>query len=300
MIFKKSPKTMSRLERSRMERRNDSRRFRQNSTIAAPQHVQNNLKNVDKNNKQVSTRVHHHHLLKKKQKIVIFLAFCIFLLVSILFLNVTLMRNISVSGASSGQEYETQIYDYINQHPTEAWSFSLNKDNLLVYLNQVGGNDVLKIKSVNMTSIASFDIQLELRKPVALWETENSKDWLVDSSGVSFQNVDLSSSVKIIDKSGVEVEKTELVIGKKTLSFVGKITGALSDKGVTVKKIVIPKSSIRTIYLYISSEKYIKVMTDRSVSMQAYQAKRSMSYLKSKNINYQYLDVRVKGKVFYK
>ena len=124
----------------------------------------------------------------------------------------------------------------------------------------------------------------------------------VDASGTSFlRNHFATPKVQIVDNSGIQVEAGQAVASNQFLGFVGRVVGLSNAQGHTVTQVIIPQNTTRQIELRLQDVGYpIKLSIDRPAGEQIEDMSRALGWLKGRNLNPGYLDVRVSGRAFYK
>ena len=110
----------------------------------------------------------------------------------------------------------------------------------------------------------------------------------------------------------VSTEPTVLVIDEDAVSgshstnrmrsYIGQAEQDFRDLGLKPTKVVVPTGSIRTIHFYLDGYSgYIKMTIDRGTAVSAEDTERMLRYLAGQGINdFEYIDVRVDGKAFWK
>lgn len=93
--------------------------------------------------------------------------------------------------------------------------------------------------------------------------------------------------------SGITTRMTE---------YIGQLEADLKDLSLTPVKVVIPAGSIREVDFYLDGYTgFIKTTIDRGSGVAAEDAERMLRYLKERGINdFQYIDVRIDGKAYWK
>ena len=101
-------------------------------------------------------------------------------------------------------------------------------------------------------------------------------------------------TAQIIDESGAGVTK-------RMKEYVGTVEQDLADLGFTVDRAVLPSGKTREIDLFLKDYPYyFKLNIDRVAAVSAEDMKRMVTYLTEHDIHPSYVDVRVKGKAYYK
>ena len=150
---------------------------------------------------------------------------------------------------------------------------------------------------------------IAFRQPVLLWKTsKQQQSYYVDSQGKAFdRNVfgKDDSLVKVNDASGIPAELGSAVVSSRQIKFLGVLVGqvqARSDGKVKVNKITFPASSTKEVDVNFNDKSYFaRVYLDRLPEEQASELVTSINYFTEKNIApAEYIDVRVKDRVFYR
>lgn len=91
-------------------------------------------------------------------------------------------------------------------------------------------------------------------------------------------------------------------ITNRMTNYIGQLEHDLRELNYTPVKAVVPSGAIREIHVYLDGYNgYIKATIDRGSAVTAEDTDRLIRYLASQGINdFEYLDVRVPGKAFYK
>ena len=105
-------------------------------------------------------------------------------------------------------------------------------------------------------------------------------------------------TVQIIDEDATSGEK----ITNRMRSYIGQAEGDFRDLGLKPTKVVVPTGTIRTVHFYLEGYTgYIKMTTDRGTAVSVEDAERMLRYLAGQGISdFEYIDVRVDGKAFWK
>lgn len=99
---------------------------------------------------------------------------------------------------------------------------------------------------------------------------------------------------QIIDESGLGVTK-------RMKEYVGTIEQDLADLGYKLNRAVLPSGKTREVDLFLDDYSYyFKINIDRASAVSAEDMKRMISYLTENNLTPSYVDVRVKGKGYFK
>ncbi len=98
----------------------------------------------------------------------------------------------------------------------------------------------------------------------------------------------------IIDESGAGMTK-------RMIEYVGNIELDLAELGFTIDRAVLPSGKTREIDIFLKDYPYyFKANIDRLAAVSAEDIKRMIDYLNEHDIHPGYVDVRVKGKAYYK
>ena len=150
---------------------------------------------------------------------------------------------------------------------------------------------------------------VSFRQPVLFWKTsKQEQSYYVDSQGKAFAlNVfgkdDLL--VKVNDASAIPAELGAAVVSSRQIKFLGVLVGQVQAKSqgkIKVSRITFPASSTKEVNVNFNDKPFFaRVYLDRSPEEQASEIITSALYLSQKNIvPAEYIDVRVKDRVFYR
>lgn len=119
--------------------------------------------------------------------------------------------------------------------------------------------------------------------------------WMVNRKKIETAKYVPQPTVDIIDESGQGITN-------KIKEYVGQLELDLKDIGLALNRVVVPAGKNREIDIYLNGydEVYFKLNVDRGTAVSAEDAKRMIAYLTEHDIHPQYVDVRVKGKAYYK
>lgn len=200
-------------------------------------------------------------------------------------------------GSAQSQQYIQALDQYFARHPVERFRPSLNTSSMITFLQQTHP----EIKTADIRLLSGFgDAQLAvtLRQPIARWTINGSNEYVDETGTVFAQNAHSSDMVEIIDTTG---PRNGVVASKRFLGFVGLIVGDMKVRGYKVARATIPALTTRQLEVSLENIPYtFKLSTDRSAGEQSEDVSRIISYLQANNISPGYVDVRVKGKAFYK
>lgn len=97
-------------------------------------------------------------------------------------------------------------------------------------------------------------------------------------------------------------ENTSTGITNRMSEYIGQLEADLRDLSLTPVKAVVPAGAIREVDIYLDGYTgFIKVTIDRGSGVTAEDTERMLRYLKEQGINeFQYIDVRIDGKAYWK
>jgi cell division septal protein FtsQ len=231
-------------------------------------------------------------------------------LVAVIFLGILvsqLMAQVSVTSSTKqlsapfdGATYEKVVDSYLGLHPAERLRFALNVTALSAYVS-TSLPEVESIKVSGVKDIVDTQFAVTFRQPVAGWQI-NGNQFYVDAAGVVFEtNYYDAPTIQIVDESGVSPEEGTTVAGSRLLGFLGKVVSQVGERGYTVTQAILPAGMTRELDIQLKDTAgRIKLSTDRGAGEQVEDLARSLTYLKSKNITPEYIDVRVSGRAAYK
>ncbi len=254
-----------------------------------------------------SSRQKAHHLAIQRRKLggillvvfsaIIFLALLLWQLIAQVHVT-TSSKQLTTSFTSS--RYEEVINEYLMLNPAQRLRFLLDESTLSAFVaNQLP--EVEKVAISGAPGIARADFSVTFRTPVAGWQI-NSNQYYVDTNGIVFEkNYYQAPSVQIVDESGVRPEQGTAVAGTRLLGFLGKIVSGAGERGYVVTRAVLPQDMTRQVDISIKdSSTRIKLSIDRGAGEQTEDMDRALRYTKSKNMNPEYIDVRIAGRAAYK
>ena len=248
-----------------------------------------------------------HHLTIQRRKIGGLFALVLTTVILLALLLSQLMAQVSVtsstkqlSTAFTGEEYEKAVNSYLGLHPAERLRFALNETALSEYVSATLP-EVESIKVSGVRDIVDTQFAITFRKPVAGWQI-NSKQFYVDNAGVVFEtNYYDAPGVQIVDESGISPEEGSTVASSRLLGFLGKVVAQAGERGYQVTQAILPAGMTRELDIQLKDiSTRVKLSTDRGAGEQIEDMSRSIIYLKSKNLNPEYIDVRVSGRAAYK
>lgn len=284
--------------------------FRRNRTLAGS--TSDKVDVADSTRKRSSDlespRTQAHHLARRRRKAgglllavlggVLFFGFLVYQLAATP--RVIVANGSQLSGEIDTGLYERTIDEYLKSNPFSRLRFALDVENLNRY---VSGKlpEVATIDDVSFGSLGVADFTLTLRTPLVGWHI-GDKQYFVDSHGVPFaRNYFAAPKVQITDKSGISIGDTTVIASSRLLGFVGRVAGQAAKSGHTVTDVLLPEDTTRQIRLQLEGRTTAVIMSiDRPVGEQVEDMDRALAYLAGKNLQPEYIDVRVSGKAFYK
>lgn len=252
-----------------------------------------------------SPRVHAHNLAKKRRHLsglfllTLSVAVLLFVLVSQFTASVAVQATPDPS-LRLDDRYKEAITAYLADHPAERWRLLMSTARLRSYMQSV----VPEVRNVEVAGSAGFGASLfaiSLRIPIASWDI-NGERLYVDENGVPFsRNYFNAPSLAVTDRSGVPVSPGQSVASNRFMGFVGQVIGQAKTQGYTVTGITIPPGMTRQVEVRLAGVGYpIKFSSDRPAGEEVEDMIRAVGWMKTRKISPEYLDVRVKGKVFYR
>jgi hypothetical protein len=254
----------------------------------------------------VSERARMHHLSRQRRHIGAILVLVVTTIIIIGGLLSQFTGRVVVAGSSQAllhtiqpANYEKAINDYYAIHPVERLRFALNETALSNYVASVLP-EVSHVKLTSTDNIVQSNFTLTLRQPVAGWQI-NGHQYYVDDSGVVFQNNYYETpTVQIVDQSGISPAQGTVVASTRLLGFVGRVVALAGQGSYTITQAILPAGSTRELDVQLKGiQPRVKLSIDRGAGEQVEDMIRSLTYLQSKGISAQYVDVRVSGRVVY-
>jgi len=286
-----------RTDTTTVEQPRSSTQYRRNQTLSG----------VSRTSMADSPRGQAHQLTVQRRKVGGIFAIVLTTVILLAILLTQLMAQISVtsstkqlSTAFTGENYEEAVNNYLGLHPAERLRFALNEAALSTYVS-ASLPEVESIKVSGVKDIVDTEFTVTFRQPVAGWQI-NGNQFYVDASGVVFEtNYYDSPSVQIVDESGISPEEGTTVAGSRLLGFLGKVVAQAGERGYQVTQAILPAGMTRELDIQLKDiSTRVKLSTDRGAGEQIEDMSRSIIYLKSKNLNPEYIDVRVSGRAAYK
>lgn len=261
------------------------------------------LSSYHKSDDETSARQKTHHLNQLRRRLA---AICgIFLLSSVLILGILSQFIVSIdisSNVAMNTDYQPIINEYYDNNPLERFFFLLDPQKLLTFLQQKAP-EVQRLNSVSNYGIFStLHLDIEFRQPVAKWQIgENS--YYVDGTGKPFTvNYHSEPAITIVDENNLNIKLGETTIASnRFLEFVGRVVSDVRMQGLEVEKATIPVGLSRELDVILKDRTYrFKLSVDRSSAEQAEDIKRIVNYLDARAIAPSYVDLRVKGRAYYR
>jgi len=280
--------------------------FRRNRTLTGSSSAQI-ASSGELNAELRSPRAHVHHLTSLRRRLTLyFIAACFVIFgLYILIQQMAASLSVQVSGvelltAQDKSAYVSSVEAYYAARPVERLRFLLNEHDLLKHV-QATRPEVKSIHIEPGSEPSQAIIQITPRQAIARWSFDDT-DSYVDAEGVVFsRNYQTASLLKIIDNSGIRASSTKVVASNRFLSFVGQVISGAESKGLRVVKVTIPAFTTRQVAISLKNKKtQYRLSVDRVVGEQIEDVAQVYAYLKRKSITPKYVDVRVKGKAFYK
>lgn len=106
---------------------------------------------------------------------------------------------------------------------------------------------------------------------------------------------ELTPTVAIIDENASEA------VSARVTEFVAHLEADVKEYGLKVERVVLPFQKAREIHVYLEGRtEYYKMTIDRSSAVQAEDMAEMVKYLNGRGVVCEYVDLRVKGKAYYK
>ena len=251
-----------------------------------------------------TTRLRLHELHARRRTVLMQLGLVIIVLGLLGYLTASFIGGVtrvalaSGSGGVATDGYIHTIRNYLNGHPLEEFSFSLDQQALTSYV----ATQHTEVGAVSLTTQSGqIGFLLELRRPLLVWKTSQGK-FYVDGSGVTFTtNAFAEPALSVVDNSGVKTDGSAVASGQ-FIRFLGQIVAAINARNIgEVTEVSIPSGTTRELDVRLSGLPYdIKTNIDRDPLQEAEDIARTVAYLKGKGITPTYIDNRVRGKAFYR
>lgn len=279
--------------------------FRRNRTLtgSASSHVSGAADESSSHLK--SGRVHAHQLADQRRRIggVLLIVSLSAIVLTILLWQFTASVTIATPGvnhAINTEKYEKAIQDYYARNPFERFRFATNQQALTEFV-RVSAPEVDTLQLDGSAGFSESQVVIDMRRPIAEWTIDDTQ-YYVDGKGVSFQvNYFQAPSVRIVDNSGVELKAGTPIASKRFLGYVGRTVALSAEKGLVVEQVIIPEGTTRQLELSLKGYATpILLLIDRQVGEQVEDMARAIAYFRDRELNPEYIDVRVSGKAYYK
>lgn len=125
--------------------------------------------------------------------------------------------------------------------------------------------------------------------------TKHAKDEIQTESDTT---AEIRPTIEIIDEDATPGSQ----ITSRMREFVGQLEVDLAEYGLKATRAVVPAGSVRQINIYLDGKNgYVKTLLDRGAGVSAEDISRMLKYLESIGVgDYEYIDVRVEGKAYWK
>jgi hypothetical protein len=277
--------------------------FRRNRTLTGS--ASSNITSANESKAQMkSPRVQAHDLVRKRRHLGMILFMTSVFAGALLILISQFTAKVSIRAQDITMQldpvYEHVIQEYLSRRPAERLRFLLNLSELNAYL-QASAPEVSSVAVSGATGFGESNFTLTMRAPITGWSVRDGQQY-VDATGTPFKrNYFAAPSVEIIDKSGVQIDSGQAVASNRFLGFVGLVVGLSRQDGYTVTQVIIPERTTRQVQLRLEGVSFpIKFSVDRRAGEQVEDMVRALKWLRARDFNPEYLDVRVGGKAFYK
>lgn len=148
-----------------------------------------------------------------------------------------------------------------------------------------------KAKSKKILKVLAFFAVLAIVAIVAVMEINT---WMANRKKIETARYVPQPTVDIIDESGQGITN-------RIREYVGQLEVDLGDIGLALDKAVVPAGKNREVDIYLDGQEYyVKLNVDRGTAVSAEDTKRMITFLSERDLHPQYVDVRVKGKAFFK
>lgn len=110
--------------------------------------------------------------------------------------------------------------------------------------------------------------------------------------------VPIAPTIEVVDEGATAASS----ITSRMKEYIGQAEADFRELGYKPVKAVIPKGAVREVDFYLDEHPgFIKLIIDRASGISVEDADRMIRYLSEKGINdYQYIDVRIDGKAYWK
>lgn len=253
-----------------------------------------------------SPRAHVHHLTSVRRKLL--LLFGAFTLGSaglyVLLSQIVAVPVVAVDGVirsdDNSPSYSQTIDSYYAARPIERLRFLLDTTVFLSHI-QASHPEIADVEITGGSAFGEATVDITPRKPIARWTLSDGERY-VDESGVVFTvNYFDVPELAIVDNSGLATDSVRLIASNRFLGFVGQVVSASNDRALAISTVSIPPLTTRQVAITLQdSETEYRLSIDRSAGEQVEDITRLSGYMSANNIQPEYIDVRLKGKAFYK
>lgn len=248
-------------------------------------------------------KVHHLSSLRRRLTLILSLSVVVIVLLLAFLQQFTAAVNLTLAQTgdqASKQAYTATIQEYLNQNPLERLRFNLDAHRLTEFV-VAAHPEVAQVDALGYAGPVASGFEITQRKPVVSWQV-GDKQYYVDANGVSFtKNAFAQPAVKIVDNSGVEHTPGTAIASARFLTFVGQTVALADGAGFKVTAVTIPAGTSRQVALTIDGHAYPVIMSiDRSAGEQVEDMGRILAYFDKQGRKPQYVDLRVKGKAFFR
>lgn len=148
-----------------------------------------------------------------------------------------------------------------------------------------------KAKSKKVIKVLAFFAVLAIVAIVVVMEVST---WMTNRKKIETARFVPQATVQIIDESGQGITN-------RIREYVGQLELDLSDIGLVLERAVVPAGKNREVDIYLEGQEYyVKLNVDRGTAVSAEDTKRMVAFLSEHDLHPQYVDVRVKGKAYFK
>ena len=280
--------------------------FRRNQTLTGS--TSHSITSSNELNAQLSSpRAHVHMLAKTRRKLIGWLVLAALLagLTYALLNQMVASVTVTIAGKSELSEQQQKAYvasidQYYAARPVERLRILLDRPAFLAHIQALHP----EVESLDLSPGDNFGtatVNILPRDPIARWSLSDGRQYVDESGTVFGVNYYEAPNLRIVDNSGIRTVDDTLVASNRFLGFVGRVAGLSSSNGYAIRQVVIPAQTTRQVEVRLKgeSERYI-LSIDRSADEQAEDIARIAKYLDDTNSRPNYVDIRVKGKAFYK
>lgn len=202
--------------------------------------------------------------------------------------------------AAMAARYERSVQEYLSHNPLQRLRFNLDESKLTRHVQEQYA-EVEQITNLGFEALVTTEFKVGLREPVVSWQVDDDV-YYVDADGVSFsRNYYSEPPVKIVDNSGVDYTAGTAIASERFLRFVGQAVAQAKERGIVVTEVSIPAGTSRQAALTLEGRPYQVIMSiDRSVGEQVEDMSNALSFFDTMDWHPTYVDLRVKGKAFFR